>query len=117
VPHVEQLEQPPDKGSYFTLRDPLFFFFQRIFSSALAHIKPFLRNSLLLPISLSGNLPSFLKIILKESRKTHKPTSKMDKSIIDIILTGLIITDSRGTSPWEAEDDHPSGSSAEADEL
>jgi len=90
VPHVEQLEWLLDKGSYFTLRDPLFFFFQRIFSSPFAHIKPFLRNSLLPPISLFGNLPFFLKMILKESRKTHKPTSIMDKRIIEIIDIILI---------------------------
>ena len=46
-----------------------FFFFQRILSSTLAHWIPCFTRSLLCEISPSGNLPSFLKMILKRSEE------------------------------------------------
>ncbi len=53
------------------------FFFHKIFSWDLAHIRPNFLNSLFFPISDSGNFPSFLKRMLNERRKTQKAIKKI----------------------------------------
>ena len=52
-----------------------FFLPQSLSSSSLAHLMPSLRISLFRLISVSGNFPFFLKMILKHSPKTLRPTN------------------------------------------
>jgi hypothetical protein len=53
------------------------FFRQRIISSCLGQRRPNLRRRLFFPISLSGNLPFFLTIILIAKATTQNPTRAM----------------------------------------
>jgi uncharacterized protein YqhQ len=60
-------------------------FFQRIFSSVLAHLRPSFLISLLWPISVSGNFPFFLKMMLKDISATQIATTMMESIISDIL--------------------------------
>ena len=62
-------EQPPSSHIGF----PSGPFLPHIFSSSsLAHLMPLLRISLLFSISVSGNLPFFLNMMLKHSPSTQR---------------------------------------------
>ena len=80
---LPQLAHPP--SSHDAGVPSGFFLPQSFISSSFAHLIPLLRISLLFSISVSGNLPSFLKMILKQSPSTHNPTSTSAAKNISII--------------------------------
>ena len=68
-----QLAHPPSSHEAGV---PSGFFLPHSFiSSSFAHLMPLLRISMLFSISVSGNFPSFLKMMLKHRPNTHSPTS------------------------------------------
>ena len=73
---AQPLEQLPHPPSLQETGVPSGFFLPHNFiSSSLAHLMPLLRISILFSISVSGNLPFFLKMMLKHSPRVQRATS------------------------------------------